>query len=97
MADEMVDHEASAEDHQEPYEDAGTGAASSEETAANAAGPVADDSSPAMNWYIIHAYSGFENKVAESLRGRLGLGKQIGWCELRGRGGHRHLGQHIST
>ena len=23
-----------------------------------------------MNWYIIHTYSGFENKVAESLRTR---------------------------
>lgn len=25
---------------------------------------------PAMNWYIIHTYSGFENKVAESLKAR---------------------------
>lgn len=25
---------------------------------------------PGMNWYIIHTYSGFENKVAESLRAR---------------------------
>jgi transcriptional antiterminator NusG len=70
MADEIVGHEASAEDQQEPYQDAGAGSASSEQTTAHPASPVADDSSPAMNWYIIHAYSGFENKVAESLRGR---------------------------
>lgn len=25
---------------------------------------------PGMNWYIIHTYSGFENKVAESLKAR---------------------------
>jgi len=33
------------------------------------------------NWYIIHTYSGFENKVAESLRSRseaLGFAEQIG-------------------
>lgn len=37
------------------------------ETAAPAA--VAEDEVP-KHWYIIHTYSGFENKVAESLRGR---------------------------
>ena len=31
--------------------------------------PAYDDSSP-KKWYIIHTYSGFENKVAESLRTR---------------------------
>src|ERR1035441_9256167 len=28
------------------------------------------DSTGGMNWYIIHTYSGFENKVAESLKAR---------------------------
>src|SRR4051795_541111 len=32
-------------------------------------GPVAVDDG-GMSWYIIHTYSGFENKVAESLRTR---------------------------
>ncbi|MGH9326566.1 MAG: transcription termination/antitermination protein NusG [Terriglobia bacterium] len=35
----------------------------------------------AKNWYIIHAYSGFERKVAETLRDRIeaaGLGERIG-------------------
>lgn len=55
--------------------------------------PVAEDSQPepvaepapqeasAKNWYIIHTYSGFEQKVAESLRGRaqaFGFADKIG-------------------
>jgi transcriptional antiterminator NusG len=54
-----------------------------EETAAEpapagAATPVSD---APKNWYIIHAYSGFENKVAESLRMRaqaFGFADRIG-------------------
>ncbi len=41
-----------------------------------AAGPMPD-----MNWYIIHTYSGFEQKVAESLRNRaeaFGYSAQVG-------------------
>ncbi len=40
-----------------------------DEPAAHAPGP-AEHPETAKNWYIIHAYSGFENKVAESLRTR---------------------------
>lgn len=32
--------------------------------------PPADEGNPNMNWFIIHTYSGFENKVAESLKSR---------------------------
>jgi len=36
---------------------------------------------PGMDWYIIHTYSGFENKVRESLRSRaeaFGFGERVG-------------------
>jgi len=47
---------------------------------AAAAAPAYDESSP-KHWYIIHTYSGFENKVAESLRTRseaFGFADKIG-------------------
>src|SRR5271154_4253081 len=40
--------------------------------------PVSDDT---KNWYIIHTYSGFEQKVADSLKGRaqaFGFADKIG-------------------
>jgi transcriptional antiterminator NusG len=42
--------------------------------------PMVDETSP-KRWYIIHTYSGFEQKVADSLRGRaqaFGFAEQIG-------------------
>jgi transcriptional antiterminator NusG len=39
------------------------------EEGAEAPAPAYDESSP-RKWFIIHTYSGFENKVAESLRSR---------------------------
>lgn len=44
------------------------GEAAKVEVAAEA--PAEDAAYANMNWYIIHTYSGFENKVAESLRSR---------------------------
>jgi transcription termination/antitermination protein NusG len=42
--------------------------------------PAYDESSP-QKWYIIHTYSGFENKVAESLRTR---SEAFGWADKIG-------------
>ena len=65
-----------------------TGAASAADVAAEVvAEPAASETSEAetaalpKNWYIIHTYSGFENKVAESLRTRsdaFGFSHRIG-------------------
>jgi transcriptional antiterminator NusG len=52
------------------------------ETAEHAPGPAEPvDVSVVKHWYIIHAYSGFENKVAESLKTRaqaFGFAERIG-------------------
>lgn len=57
---------------------------SAEAPAEEAEAPAEEAANPEhanMNWYIIHTYSGFENKVAESLRSRadaFGFGHRLG-------------------
>ncbi|MBZ2177114.1 MAG: transcription termination/antitermination protein NusG [Acidobacteriota bacterium] len=54
-------------------------APSASESPAPSGAPV--DLATTKNWYIIHTYSGFENKVAESLRGRalaFGFNERLG-------------------
>jgi transcriptional antiterminator NusG len=90
MADEFDNHEEQPEEetaHHAAPEDAGevdqTPAEYLEEPAAEAA-PAAsgyDPETSAKKWYIIHTYSGFENKVHESLRTRaeaFGFADKIG-------------------
>ena len=76
---EQNDHEA--ESHEAPaepgYDELPVHEAQSE---AEAEVPAAD-AAPPMHWYIVHTYSGFENKVAESLRTRsdaFGFSHRIG-------------------
>jgi transcriptional antiterminator NusG len=56
----------------EPVEAAPEAAAGAEPEPEAAAAPGLKADVPGMDWFIIHTYSGFENKVAESLRARAG-------------------------
>src|SRR3984885_5247875 len=72
MADEEITHTDETEDAVEQ---------TPESPAEASAAPVADAVGDGKNWYIIHTYSGFEQKVADSLRSRaqaFGFDKQIG-------------------
>ena len=74
--DPAQDEPAEAEAH-EPAEAHDEAAAAPAEAAA----PTAYDESSPKKWFIIHTYSGFENKVAESLRTRadaFGFSDKIG-------------------
>ena len=63
--------------------DDGVHGLSHEEEGANiqATADLMEDAGPAKHWYIIHAYSGFEGKVAESLRSR---SQAFGFAERMG-------------
>ncbi len=74
MADEEI---TPTEETTEPVAAVSNGDAASEEASAPAA-PAVEET---KNWYIIHTYSGFEQKVADSLKGRaqaFGFADQIG-------------------
>lgn len=68
--------------HPEPIEDAdGIHGVAHEHVSDEPALPVQENLGPAKNWYIVHAYSGFEQKVAESLRTRseaFGFAERLG-------------------
>jgi len=80
--EESAEVEASASDESvtPPAEEAPSGEAAAGEPAAETpAQPAVTDEN--KNWYIIHTYSGFEQKVADSLKGRaqaFGFADKIG-------------------
>lgn len=77
--DEHID-EHSAEDHLEHAEPVPSEAAAGE-AAAGEEVPHAEPSLTDKKWFIIHTYSGFEQKVADSLKSRaeaFGFANQIG-------------------
>jgi len=75
-AEEPLDPPAAAGDAAEPASDP-----ASEEAVEEAPPPPAYDESSPKKWFIIHTYSGFEHKVAESLKSRaqaFGFADKIG-------------------
>jgi transcriptional antiterminator NusG len=85
LPEQSPEQSEAGENQPEPATVEATSADSSAEPAADHEGeqPEAEPASDAApkNWYIIHAYSGFENKVAESLRTRaeaFGFADKIG-------------------
>ncbi|QOY90455.1 transcription termination/antitermination protein NusG [Paludibaculum fermentans] len=74
MSEQDFDQNNEAGGIPDPSEDApvnGAQSESPEEVTAEEIAAAADPNAlPGMDWFIIHTYSGFENKVAESLRAR---------------------------
>src|SRR5580704_14770793 len=78
MADEQIIH-SEADAGEDPVD--ADQHLSAEGGQAPAEAPAAAVVADGKNWYIIHTYSGFEQKVADSLRSRaqaFGFDKQIG-------------------
>jgi len=83
--EERPEEQGSAGDSQAgDLPDASEGQEADQEAVHEAAEPAAEEpasTAPPKNWYIIHTYSGFENKVQESLRTRadaFGFADKIG-------------------
>jgi transcriptional antiterminator NusG len=73
MPDSELNHEEPAEQQPAAEPGAEVVAETAETEAPNAElAPAPEAEGPAMSWYIIHTYSGFEHKVAESLKARSG-------------------------
>ena len=70
LPEDQIHEEHREEEHpvEEPLDDGVHGPEHDEEAAEPPAAPV--ELGPEKHWYIIHAYSGFEQKVAESLKTR---------------------------
>jgi transcriptional antiterminator NusG len=80
VLEEGADEEA-AEAAPQPLEESPVEEAAAPAPAAPAPAAAGYDESSPKKWYIIHTYSGFENKVAESLRTRseaFGFNESIG-------------------
>jgi len=81
MADEEIIHTEESEHEEETPNPVEEAPEASEEAAAGAPGAAAPAIADGKNWYIIHTYSGFEQKVADSLRSRaqaFGFADKIG-------------------
>ena len=86
VAETAVDHPAHSEEETAPEhaaaEDSTIDPEAVQETAAEEPVPApAADADANKNWYIIHTYSGFEQKVSDSLRSRsqaFGFADKIG-------------------
>src|SRR5437868_12891399 len=82
MPEDNLPEENQAHEAEAPAaENAAQTAIATEAAPANEATAEAVDNAPPKHWYIIHTYSGFEQKVADSLRSRaeaFGFDHQIG-------------------
>jgi transcriptional antiterminator NusG len=79
--DSELEHEAPEEAAREDTEHEPEHAEASAPETSQQAGGVPEATDEGKNWYIIHTYSGFEQKVADSLRGRaqaFGFSDKIG-------------------
>ncbi len=81
--DQPEHHEEAAEylDHPQHLEEGEVEESAAGEPVAEEPAVAGYDESSPKKWYIIHTYSGFENKVAESLRTR---SDAFGWADKIG-------------